>query len=279
MILPSLLLALFVISYPLYELIHLSLSNVNRFGFVKGFIAFENYLYVFDDPLFVDALFRTAIWTVGVVGGTLLLSIPLSVILNNDFHGRGVARTILMLPWAISLPMTAIVWRWSLNGEFGMLNTSLINLGIIDTPIVWLAIAATAFPIQIALGILVSIPFTITILLGGLSSIPQDTYEAAKMDGANMWNQFKRITLPLLKPFINMAIVLNVIYVFNSFPIIWVLTQGGPNNETDILVTYLYKQAFSFGRLGEASAVSVVMFSLLLIFTLIYAWMVMKNEK
>ncbi len=279
LILPSLLLALFVISYPLYELINLSLSDVNRFGKIRGFIGIENFTYIFEDPLFIDAALRTVLWTVAVVGGTILFSVPIAVILNTDFHGRGIARTILMLPWAISLPMTAIVWRWSLNGEFGMLNATLMNLGFIETPIVWLAESALAFPVQIGLGILVSIPFTITIFLGGLSSIPQDLYEAAKMDGANIWQQFKRITYPLLRPFINMAIVLNVIYVFNSFPIIWVLTQGGPNNETDILVTYLYKQAFNFGHIGEASAVSLVMFGVLLVFTIFYARMVMKNEK
>jgi multiple sugar transport system permease protein len=279
LILPSLLLALFVISYPLYELINLSLSDVNRFGKIRGFIGIENFTYIFEDPLFIDAALRTVVWTVAVVGGTILFSVPIAVILNTDFHGRGIARTILMLPWAISLPMTAIVWRWSLNGEFGMLNATLMNLGFIETPIVWLAESALAFPVQIGLGILVSIPFTITIFLGGLSSIPLDLYEAAKMDGANIWQQFKRITYPLLRPFINMAIVLNVIYVFNSFPIIWVLTQGGPNNETDILVTYLYKQAFNFGHIGEASAVSLVMFAVLLVFTIFYARMVMKNEK
>lgn len=279
LILPSLLLALFVISYPLYELINLSLSDVNRFGKIRGFIGLENFSYIFEDPLFIDAALRTVVWTIAVVGGTILFSVPIAVILNTDFHGRGIARTILMLPWAISLPMTAIVWRWSLNGEFGMVNATLINLGFIDTPIIWLAQSALAFPVQIGLGILVSIPFTITIFLGGLSSIPLDLYEAAKMDGANIWQQFKRITYPLLRPFINMAIVLNVIYVFNSFPIIWVLTQGGPNNETDILVTYLYKQAFSFGHIGEASAVSIVMFSVLLVFTIFYARMVMKNER
>ena len=279
LILPSLLLALFVISYPLYELINLSLSDVNRFGKVRGFIGLENFTYIFEDQLFIDAALRTVVWTVAVVGGTILFSVPIAVILNTEFHGRGIARTILMLPWAISLPMPAIVWRWSLNGEFGMLNATLMNVGLIDSPIVWLAQSATAFPVQIGLGILVSIPFTITIFLGGLSSIPVDLYEAAKMDGANLWQQFKRITYPLLRPFINMAIVLNVIYVFNSFPIIWVLTQGGPNNETDILVTYLYKQAFSFGHIGQASAVSIVMFTVLLIFTIFYARMVMKNEK
>ncbi|MCJ8299954.1 MAG: sugar ABC transporter permease, partial [Pseudomonadales bacterium] len=168
LILPSLLLALFVISYPLYELINLSLSDVNRFGKVRGFIGLENFTYIFEDQLFIDAALRTVVWTVAVVGGTILFSVPIAVILNTEFYGRGIARTILMLPWAISLPMTAIVWRWSLNGEFGMLNATLMNVGLIDSPIVWLAQSATAFPVQIGLGILVSIPFTITIFLGGL---------------------------------------------------------------------------------------------------------------
>jgi multiple sugar transport system permease protein len=124
----------------------------------------------------------------------------------------------------------------------------------------------------------VSIPFTSTILLGGLSSLPQDIYEAARVDGATRWQQFRMLTLPLLRPFINIAVVLNVIYVFNSFPIIWVMTEGGPANGTDILVTYLYKLAFRFGQLGKASAVSLVMFFILFVFTIIYVWLVTQGD-
>jgi multiple sugar transport system permease protein len=159
-----------------------------------------------------------------------------------------------------------------------MLNATLFNLGLLDRPVEWLATADTAFPIQIGIGILVSIPFTTTVFLGGLASIPEDIYEAARIDGAGPWQRFRHLTLPLLRPFLNIAIVLNIIYVFNSFPIIWVLTQGGPANSTDILVTYLYKLAFRFGKLGEASAVSLVMFAALLAFTLIYALMLMRGE-
>jgi multiple sugar transport system permease protein len=201
------------------------------------------------------------------------------MILNDDFYGRGLARVIIMLPWAISLTMTAVVWRWALNGSSGLLNATLMNAGIIDQPIEWLATAPVAFTIEILVGILVSIPFTTTILLGGLSSMPQDTYEAAMVDGASGWDQFRYITLPLMKPFINIAIVLNVIYVFNSLPIIWVMTEGGPANGTDILVTYLYKLAFRFGQLGKAAAISLVMFGVLLAFTILYVWLVSRNEE
>ena len=131
---------------------------------------------------------------------------------------------------------------------------------------------------QILIGILVTIPFTVTIFLGGLSSIPDELYDAASIEGASAWDRFRFVTLPLLKPFINIALVLNTIYVFNSFPIIWAMTQGGPANSTDILVTYLYKLAFRWGKLGEASAVSLVMFAILLVFTILYVRLAMREE-
>ena len=160
-----------------------------------------------------------------------------------------------------------------------MLNSALKGLGLIDENIQWLAQAGTAFPVQIAIGILVSIPFTTTIFLGGLSSIPDDLYEAARLEGAGDWQIFVAITLPLLRPFINIAVVMNTINVFNSFPIIWATTQGGPANSTDILVTYLYKLGFSFGKLGEASALSLMMFALLLVFTILYVRLAMRGER
>ncbi|KFB08552.1 carbohydrate ABC transporter permease [Nitratireductor basaltis] len=278
LILPGFLLAAFIILWPLYQLGMISLNEVNRFGQLRGFNDAENYIAVFTDPDFLGALWRTAIWTGGIVIGTLLVSVPVAIILNDEFYGRSIARVIIMLPWAVSLTMTAIVWRWALNGESGMLNSGLQNLGLIDQNIQWLARASTAFPVQIMIGILVTIPFTTTIFLGGLSSIPDDLYEAARLEGASRWQTFREITLPLMKPFLNISIVLNMIYVFNSFPIIWATTQGGPANSTDILVTYLYKLGFRFGKLGEASALSVMMFALLLAFTILYVSLAMRRD-
>lgn len=278
MILPSLALAVLIIGYPILDLAWTSTQDVSRFGKLTGFIGWKNFAEVFGDPLFYESLWRTGIWTAAVVFGTLVISMPVAMILNDDFYGRGLARVIIMLPWAISLTMTAVVWRWALNGRAGLLNATLMQAGIIDQPIEWLATASMAFTVEILVGILVSIPFTTTILLGGLSSMPQDAYEAAEVDGASGWHKFRYITLPLMKPFINIAIVLNVIYVFNSLPIIWVMTEGGPANGTDILVTYLYKLAFRFGQLGKASAISLIMFGVLLIFTLLYVVLLSRNE-
>jgi multiple sugar transport system permease protein len=279
MILPSLVLAFVIIAYPIIDLGWTSLQEVSRFGQLRGFDGMVNFRDVLTDQLFYDSLWRTAIWTVAVVAGALLISLPVAIILNDDFIGRSVARVIIMLPWAISLTMTAVVWRWALNGRAGLLNASLMDLHIITEPIEWLATAPLAFTVEILVGILVSIPFTTTIFLGGLSSLPQDTYEAAVVDGATRWDQFRYITLPLMKPFINIAIVLNVIYVFNSLPIIWVMTEGGPANGTDILVTYLYKLAFRFGAIGKAAAISLIMFAVLFVFTMLYVMIVMRTER
>lgn len=248
LILPSFLLAAFIILWPLVELSLIASHDVNRFGQLRDFSGLVNFAALAGDTDFLATIARTLIWTVSVVGGTLIVSLPVALILNDDFYGRGIARVIVMLPWAVSLTMTAVVWRWALNGEIGMLNGSLMQLGLIDENIQWLAQASTAFPIQILIGILVSVPFNVTIFLGGLSSVPSDLYEAAAVEGASRWQQFTNITFPLLRPFINIALVLMTIYVFNSFPIIWVMTQGGPANSTDIMVTYLYKLAFPVGK-------------------------------
>jgi multiple sugar transport system permease protein len=279
LILPSFLMAAFIILWPLKEIVDLSTHDVNRFGILRDFAGLRNFRALFADPDFIAALWRTLVWTAGVVLGTLISSVPIALILNDDFYGRGLARVIVMLPWAVSLTMTAIVWRWALNGESGMLNSGLIGLGLVDHNIQWLAQATTAFPMQILIGILVSIPFTVTIFLGGLSSVPDELYDAASIEGAGAWQRFRYITLPLLRPFLNIAFVLNTIYVFNSFPIIWATTQGGPANSTDILVTYLYKAGFRLGKLGEAAAVSLIMFALLLAFTILYVRLAMREEK
>lgn len=278
MIAPSLLLALAIVVWPIVELSEIASHSVNRFGQLRDFVGLANFEALWNDPNFIASLWRTLVWTVCVVGGALLAAIPVSLVLNEDFHGRGLARVLVMLPWAVSLTMTAIVWRWALSGESGMLNSALMGLGVIGTNIQWLADASTAFPMQIFIAVIVTVPFTVTILLGGLSAIPDDLYEAAALEGAGRWQMFRTITLPLLKPFLNIAMVLNTIYVFNSFPIIWATTQGGPANSTDILVTYLYKMGFRLGKLGEASAVSLVMFAILLVFTLVYVRLSMRRE-
>jgi multiple sugar transport system permease protein len=275
---PGLLLTLVIITYPIVDLFRLSVHDVGTFGGIGDFVGALNYRDMVEDELFTEVVLRTFYWTFFVVAGTVIISVPIALVLNEEFYGKRIARSIIMLPWAISLAMTAVIWKWVLNPDYGMLNHFLMSLGLIDNNIGWLADAHTAFPIEIIIGIIVSIPFTVSIFLGGLTSIPRDIYEAATIDGAGYFQKLRTLTLPLLKPFVNIAIVLNVIYVFNSFPIIWVLTQGGPSNSTDILPTYLYKVAFRDGDIGLAAALSIIMLGILLLFTLAYAVVVMRKE-
>jgi len=279
MVLPSLALVGWIIGYPLYDTVRTSVHAVSRFGQVREFVGAANFAALFRDTIFWGSFGRTLIWTVGVAGGALLISAPVALVLNNDFAGRGLARLIIMLPWAISVTMTGIVWRWTLNGQYGLLNASLESMGLLGRPIEWLAIADTAFPIEIAVGILVAIPLTVTVYLGGLSSLPDDIFEAARIDGAGPTQRFRYLTLPLLWPFLSIAFVLNVIYAFNSFAIIWVLTQGDPANSTDILVTYLYKVGFRYGKLDEAAAMSLLMFAFLLAFSVLYASLAWRERQ
>lgn len=278
LIAPSFLLAAFIVFYPLYALINTSMRSVNRFGMIQGLNDFANYTAVFADPQFQAAAWRSLVWTGAIIVGTIIISMGVALLLNRKFHGRALARVIVILPWSVSLSLLTVVWRWALNAESGLLNHLLMQLHIIDAPVVWLGNGQIAFTVQIVIGILVSIPFTSSLLLGGLSSLPSDIYEAAEMEGATPWQQFRTITLPLMRPFLNIAVVLNMINVFNSFPIIWILTEGGPANSTDILVTYLYKIAFKYGKLGEASVVSLLMIVFLLICSVIYLRLISKEQ-
>lgn len=270
MILPALVLTLWIIGYPMVQIANMAVHAVNRFAIVGRYVGGQNFADLPGDAIFVASLWRTLLWTVVVVGLTTLVSFPIALILNDDFIGRGLARVIVMLPWAISVAMTAIVWRWALNGQYGIVNAMLFRAGLLSQPTEWLATATGAMPIAMGIGVLVSMPFTVTIFLGGLSSLPTDIFEAAKLDGASPLARLRFITLPLMRSFFNLSIVLNVIYTFNSFSIVWVLTQGEPANSTDILVTYLYKLGFRYGKLAEAAAMTVIMLAVLLVFTVVY---------
>jgi multiple sugar transport system permease protein len=278
MLLPSFALVAGVIGYPIADLIEMSTHVVNRFGRVGSFVAAANFSELSRDPIFWASFWRTIVWTLCVTGASILVSIPVALVLVRDFSGRWLARLIVLLPWAVSATMTGIVWRWILDEQYGWLNAVLLESGAIDQPIGFLATGNLAFPAAIFIGILSAIPLTVVIFLGGLSSLPTEIFDAARMDGARRFTLFRYLTLPLIRPFIEIAVVLNVIYAFNSFAIIWVLTQGGPANSTDILVTYLYKVAFQYGKLAEASAMSLVMFTFLLACSIVYALLARRTQ-
>ncbi|HEY3365774.1 MAG TPA: sugar ABC transporter permease [Symbiobacteriaceae bacterium] len=276
---PTLILIFAVVFYPIFNTFVMSLSEVNAVAQPVRFVGLGNYTALFRTPLFWRVLSQTAMWTGLVVSITTVISMPVALALNLKFPGRRIARAMLIIPWAASLMINAIIWRWILDGQYSIINALLFKLHLIQEPIIWTGEATVAWVAIISVGILVSIPFTSFSLLAGLQSIPAELYEAARVDGAGFGTAFVHITFPLMRQALMVTTLMNVIYVFNSFPIIWVLTEGGPAYRTDILITYLYKEAFRNGRFGPASAMAVITFLLLLAFSLSFAKLTAERER
>ena len=264
-ILPSVILMAIFIIVPIGFVFRMAFSQVTKAGLIKGFAGFDNFSKVLGSSKFTMVLKNTVVWTVLVVVLSTVLGFILALILNNQFKGRKVARAIVVFPWATTLVIQASAWKFIINTDYGALNTLLKPLGIIQTNVNWTPTPDAFFAWEIACGIFVTIPFVCFTALSGLQSIDSSLYEAAIVDGASYWQKLFHITLPLVKPSLTVATVLNIIYVFNSFPIVWTITKGDPASRTDTLVTYLYKLAFYNGKQGEAAAVSVIGFLILLV--------------
>ena len=268
---PALLLIFGVVLWPAFEMLRTSFLDISMSGLAKGFTGFDNYQRLFADPDLPGIMIRTLVWVLVVVGVTILVSLALAALLNAAFPGRRLVRWALIVPWAASVVMTATVWRWMLDGFYGIVNRMLYDLGILATPVNdWLGDPGTAFYWLMFVAIFVSLPFTTYVLLAGLQSIPQDIYEAARVDGASGWRSYQSITLPLLRPALLVAAIINMINVFNQFPIIWAMTKGGPGSLTDTTTTHMYKLAFQLADVGQSAAMAVVNFAVILLFVLLY---------
>ena len=276
-ILPSIILMAIFIIVPISYVFRMAFSEVTRSGLVKGYAGFANFAAVLKSSKFSMVLKNTAVWTVLVVVLSTVLGFILALLLNNKFKGRKIARAIVVFPWATTLVIQASVWKFVVNTDYGALNTLLKSLGIISTNINWTPTPAAWFAWEIACGIFVTIPFVCFTALSGLQSIDSSFYEAATVDGASYFQQLFNITIPLVKPSLTVATVLNIIYVFNSFPIVWTMTKGDPASQTDTLVTYLYKLAFYNGKQGQAAAVSVIGFLILLVCASVYMVYTLKK--
>ena len=276
-ILPSVLLMSIFIIVPIGCVFYMAFSKISKAGIVKGFNGIDNFSKVLGSKAFSVVLSNTLVWTVVVVGLSTVLGFILALLLNNKFKGRKIARAIIVFPWATTLVIQACAWKFIIDTDYGALNTLLKSLGIISSNVNWTPTPGAYFAWEIACGIFVTIPFVCFTALSGLQSIDNSFYEAATVDGGNYWQQLFHITLPLVKPSLTVATVLNIIYVFNSFPIVWTITKGDPANRTDTLVTYLYKLAFYNGKQGEAAAVSVIGFLILLFCASLYMVSALKK--
>ncbi|MQY06882.1 carbohydrate ABC transporter permease [Actinomadura macrotermitis] len=267
---PSIALIGLVVLWPVVEMVRTSLLRISSSGATLGSAGAGKYTDLFADEDFWPVVLRTLGWVAGVVVVTVLLSLALGQLLNARFPGRRVVRWAVIVPWAASVLMTSLIWRWMLDNDSGLVNRVLLDLGVLDEPVNWLAHPTQAMLWMMWVAVFVSLPFTSFVILAGLQTVPGEVYEAARVDGAGTLRTYFTITLPLLRPAVLIASIINIINVFNSFPIIWAMTGGGPGHATDTTTTFMYKLAFADQDVGMSAAMAVVNFALILVLVLLY---------
>jgi multiple sugar transport system permease protein len=261
--------AVFVV-WPAFEMIRTSFQDIDPTGLAKGWAGLENYRTLFENPDLKPVLIRTLFWVIGIVFFTIIISLPVAQLLNANFPGRKMVRWVVIIPWAASVVMTSTIFKWILDPYSGVLNRLFVDLGLIAEPRDWLGNPTEAMIWLMVVAVFVSIPFTAFVLLAGLSTIPSDIMEAAKVDGATALKGYREITFPLLRPALLVAAVINLINVFNSFPIIWIMTQGGPGYMTDTTTTLAYKISFRDQNIGASASMASINFLIIFIFILLF---------
>lgn len=260
----------FVVVWPIVSMFHASFLKINSFGLTEGSAGFHNFTALFSTPDFSGIVERSIVWVVAVVVITMVLSLGLAQLFNKRFPGRRVTRWALIAPWAASVLMTAIVFRWMLTSGYGLFLVIGHDLGLTGPPnrVAPLGQESTAMPWLIFVAVFVSLPFSTYAILAGLSSIPGELYEAAEVDGASRWRAYLSVTLPLLRPAITVATLINIMNVFNSFPIIWAMTGGQPGYSTATTTVYMY--ILKGSDIGQSAAMSVINFGIVVILTGIF---------
>lgn len=241
----------------------------------KPFLGIQNYQeLLFNDPLFLKSLYNSFRYTVGTVFFMLALALIVALMLNQPIKGRGIFRTIYFIPVVSSMVAVSFVWRWLLEPTFGLINTALRFIGLPGPG--WLASPTWAMPGIIMMSIWRDMGFYVVIFLTGLQTIPREIYEAALVDGANRWQSFWKITLPLLNPTIVLSVIVAVIFALQMFTQVYIMTgvggssvPGGPANSTRPLVLYIVQRAFRSMKMGYASAAAFILFILIFILTLV----------
>ena len=278
-LLPSIVLIAVFVVFPILIVFKLSFSEISKAGVVGDFIGFQNYVDAVRLPAFKTVMLNTLWWVLSVVGLSTVLGFIVALVLNQKFRGRKIARSILVFPWATSLVIQASVWNYIIEYEYGSLNNVLLNLGIINQAINWRSSYTVEFIWECGVGIFVTVPFVAFCVLSGLQTIDGSLYEAATVDGAGFWSKLWKITLPLVRPSLTVSTVLNIIYVFNSFPIVYTMTKGAPAHKSDTMITYLYMLSFYERKKGPATALSVIGFLILCLCAGIYMVGVMRKEE
>ena len=271
MVCPALLFIAVFSLYPALDSLWLSLHRlyVSLPGLEPSFIGFGNYTQLFLDPVARQTLIVTLGFVMLSTTLELLVGLGLALVIHERFKGRGGVRAAVLIPWAIPAVVASQMWRFLANDQYGAINAMLFG-DRVDAYIPWLADPWTAFGVIVAVDVWKTSSFAGLLILAGLQVIPDETYDAARIDGATAWQRFRHITLPLLKPALLTALLFRTIDAFRVFDLVFVMTQGGPGDATQVMQFYGYKTLFVEGRVGYGTTISVTVFVATLILSLVY---------
>lgn len=266
---PALIYITIIVAYPLVDTVILSFTNA-ALRPDYDFIGWANYQRIFTAGNFTEVIIRTFVWTFFSVSAKMIIGMCGAVLLNAAIPGQTLFRILTMPPWIVPMAIGIYMWAWMYNGQFGMISGMLQNFGLIKGPIAFLAYGHTAFWATIVTDVWIGVPMVTIYFLAAMQSIPKDLYEAAWTDGAGRFYRFRRITVPLMVPAIITMSLLSLIATFNSFDIIYILTNGGPSGSTTTMIIDTYKTAMGSRKYGEGAARAVVICIFVSVFCLVY---------
>jgi ABC-type sugar transport system permease subunit len=272
MVLPSVIIIAVFALYPIIDAIWLSLHEykLNMPALGKNFVGFQNYITAFKEVRFYRSLWNTTYFTIISVFLELVLGLAVALLMNRTFFGRGLIRASVLIPWAIPTAITSLMWKFMFNDQFGVINDIFQRLGWIDSYYPWLGSTGTAMTAIVITDVWKTTPFMALLLLAGLQVISKDLYEAAKVDGASTIQQFWKITLPLLKPAMLVALLFRTLDAFRIFDLVFVMTGGGPGNSTETLSMYAQTTLMRYLDFGYGSALAVITFLCILLICMVY---------
>ena len=270
---PTLLILAVVTLYPLIYVFWLSLHRRLLIFDISKFIGLENYGFLLRDDRFWNALYNTVYFTAVSVFLEVILGLAIAMLLNRTFKGKGIMRSIILVPWIIPTVVSAKMWEWMYNPDFGILNH------LLGADINWLGSPFWALNAAVFVDVWKTTPFVVLLLVARLQTIPVDLYQAARVDGASNWYIFRRITLPLLMPMILIVLIFRTLDAFRVFDVIYVLTGGGPGNTTETLSIYAYKTLFQTLQFGYGSAIAVTVFLSVAITTIFYVKLLRRGTE
>jgi multiple sugar transport system permease protein len=259
-----------VVLFPAGYMIFNATRDISPFGVDRGSAGLENFARVAALDALPRVLLNSAVWVVGVVAVTVGISLGLAQFLNKAFPGRRWVRLAVIVPWAASVVMTSTVFYYGFDPFYGIINRALVDIGLLDVPFGFTKQPVPAFAVAMGVAVFVSLPFTTYTLLAGLQTIPDDVLEAARIDGAGRVASYRLIVLPMLRPAIAVATLINIINVFNSLPILRMIAGSIPGYSADTTTTLIFKLIQTERQVDTASALSVVNFALVVVITLVY---------